>query len=376
MKKILFVTHYPGIGGANLSMVHLINNLMKYHNITPMVYIPVPGPITGLLDKFNISYEIHRYISWRTQDQGLRNIAQSLVMLILNTFLAIKLLYKVRGFDVIYSNSSKVVFGAFLKFFTSKRLIWHLREFGTFDYPMIFLLPRKWVARIFKYANVCIAISREVEDVYRTQFSPHANYKLVYNGVELNDYFYINPKKNDDMVKICMVGGFEESKNQEDLIRAIAKLDSLKYKIQVDFYGDNNTRYGKEMMKLADNLDVNRYVTFKGQIREINKVLPSYHIGVITSKYEAFGRVVVEYMLSNLAVIATDTGACPELVDNGKTGLIYHLGDSEDLSKNIQHLLDNHDVLHRLSKKGREYAMLNFTAEINANNIANIIRAI
>ena len=81
-------------------------------------------------------------------------------------------------------------------------------------------------------------------------------------------------------------------------------------------------------------------------------------------------------MLSNLAVIATDTGACPELVDNGKTGLIYHLGDSEDLSKNIQHLLDNHDVLHRLSKKGREYAMLNFTAEINANNIANIIRAI
>ena len=157
---------------------------------------------------------------------------------------------------------------------------------------MIFLLPRKWVARIFKYANVCIAISREVEDVYRTQFSPHANYKLVYNGVELNDYFYINPKKNDDMVKICMVGGFEESKNQEDLIRAIAKLDSLKYKIQVDFYGDNNTRYGKEMMKLADNLDVNRYVTFKGQIREINKVLPSYHIGVITSKYKVLGGVV------------------------------------------------------------------------------------
>ena len=270
-----------------------------------------------------------------------------------------------------------VILGVFLKFFTRKPLIWHLREFGTFDYPMIFLLPSRCVARIFEYANVCISISKEIENVYRTQFSPHANYKLVYNGVELNDYCYINSSKSDDIFKICMVGGFDESKNQEDLIRAIAKLDIIKCnKIQVDFYGDNDTDYGKKMKKLTDKLCVNRYITFKGHMKDINKYLPDYHIGVMTSKYEAFGRVLVEYMLADLAVIATDTGACPELIDDGKTGLIYHLGDSENLAKCIQYLLENHDLLCRLANRGREYAVSHFTAEINAKNIANIIRTV
>lgn len=378
MKKILFVTHYPGVGGANLSMVYLINNLMKYHNITPMVYIPVEGPIIELLDKFNIPYEVHHYVSWRTQNQGgIRNIIRALAMLILNTWFVFKLLNKVKKIDVIYSNSSKVIFGAFLKFFTKKPLIWHLREFGTFDYPMVFLLPKKCVARIFEYADVCITISKEIENVYRTKFSPYANYKLVYNGVEFQDYCNVNSfRESDEIIKICMVGGFDEAKNQEDLIRAIAKLDILKYKVQVDFYGDNETLYGRKMMKLVYDLNINQVVSFRGQTKGINKILPDYHIGIITSKYEAFGRVIVEYMLSNLAVIATDTGACPELIQNGRTGLIYHLGDSEDLAMKIQYLWNNRSILSELSKNGREYAISNFTAEINANNIANIIKTI
>lgn len=372
IKKILFITHYPGIGGANLSMLYLINNLMKYHKIIPVVYIPLAGPIVELLNKFNIPYEIHRYLSWRTQDRGLCNIVQALVMLFCNISLAVKLFYKVKNFDIIYSNSSKVILGVFLKFFTQKPHIWHLREFGTFDYPMIFLLPKKIVRRIFEYSNVCIAISREIENVYRSQFSPEANYKLVYNGIELDNYSFC-PKKSDEIISICMVGGFNKSKNQEELIRAIAKFATSKYRVRLDFYGDNSTCYGINMIKLVDDLKINHIISFKGEVLGINKILSNYHIGIITSKYEAFGRVIVEYMLSNLAVIATDTGACPELIAHGKTGLIYHLGDLDDLSQKIQYLLDNPRIMHRLSSSGREYAIEHFTAKINADNIYNII---
>ena len=230
MKKILFITHYPGVGGANLSMVYLINNLMDHHGVKPLVYLPVAGPITELLDKFSIPYEIHRYVSWRTQDQGARNIIQAIAMLIFNTFLAIKLSHRVKKYDIIYSNSSKVVFGAFLKFYTKRPLIWHLREFGTIDYPMVFLLPKKCVARIFKYANVCIAISKEVENVYRTLFSPHANYKLIYNGIELSDYSYKSHSKDKKMIKICMVGGFEISKIKKILLERLLNLICLNIK--------------------------------------------------------------------------------------------------------------------------------------------------
>lgn len=376
MKKVLFISHYPGVGGANLSMVHLIHNLMRRHGVKPMVFLPILGPITELLDKYQIPYEVHRYVSWRTQDQGFRNILQCIAMMILNAILSLRLLYKVKEYDVLYSNSSKVVLGAFLKFFCKKPLIWHLREFGTIDYPMIYLLPKNVVAHVFEYADVCIAISKEIENVYRTQFSPHANYKLIYNGVELHDYNDTYENKEDDCIKICMVGGFEKSKNQEDLIKAIAKLDLNGKKIQVDFYGDCDTPYGKEMIELAATLGVSSIISFKGYAAGINKIIPAYHIGVITSRYEAFGRVIIEYMLSNLAVVAPNTGACPELVSDGQTGMIYHIGDCEELSSTIQTLLDNHDLIRRLANKGREYAISNFTAENNANNIAYIIETI
>lgn len=376
MKKVLFITHYPGVGGANLSMVHLIHNLMKHHEVKPMVFLPVTGPITELLDKYQIPYETHRYVSWRTQDQGMHNILQCIAMLIINTILSVRLLHKVKKYDVLYSNSSKVVLGAFLKFFSKKPLIWHLREFGTIDYPMVFLLPMNVVARVFEYADVCIAISKEIENVYRKQFSPRANYKLIYNGIELYDYNGIYEKKENDCIKICMVGGFDKSKNQEDLIRAIAKLDLNGKKIQVDFYGDCSTPYGKEMLELTSTLGVRSIISFKGYVAGINKIIPAYHIGIITSKYEAFGRVIIEYMLSNLAVVAPNTGACPELISDGQTGMIYHIGDCEELSNSIQTLIDNPDLIRELANKGKEYAISNFTAEKNANNIAYIIKTI
>jgi glycosyltransferase involved in cell wall biosynthesis len=342
-----------------------------------MVYIPMPGPVTEMLDKYNIPYEIHRYVSWRTQDRGLlRNIMQSLMMLLLNFWLSIKLLSKVRKFDLIYSNSSKVVLGAFFKFFTRKPLVWHLREFGTVDYPMIFLVPRKIVAKVFAYADVCVAISKEIEMVYRSQFSPSANYRLVYNGVELSDYQVESTSKAGDIIRICMVGGFSESKNQRDLIEAIYKLDSEKFKFHVDFFGDHHTEYGKEMEQLIKKYNCNSTISFMGQTPNLNQILHRYHIGIITSKYEAFGRVVIEYILSNLTVIASNTGACTELVKDGETGLLYRLGDSSDLAAKIKLLLDNQTLLNELSKRGRQYAIANYTAKINAQRVAEIIQTL
>jgi glycosyltransferase involved in cell wall biosynthesis len=238
---------------------------------------------------------------------------------------------------------------------------------------MIFLAPRKIVTKVLAYADVCIAISMEIEKVYRTQFSPHANYKLVYDGVELNNYQLKVAPQEGRAIKICMVGGFSESKNQKDLIQAIAKLNTSRSEFHVDFYGDHRTAYGEEMEALTRKYNLTSCISFKGQTNHINQLLPHYQIGVICSQYEAFGLVLVEYMLSNLAVIATDSGACPELVNDGRTGLIYHLGDSEDLAHKIQRLMDHPDLQSELSRNGRDYAAAHYTAEINARQIAEII---
>lgn len=376
MKRVLFITHYPGVGGANLSMVYLINILKRNYRIEPMVFIPKNGPVSDLLDKFGIPYEVHRYASWRIADRGVFNILMSVAMVMLNVFQAIRFRQRVaRNFDLLYCNSSKVVFGSFLKYLCKKPLVWHLREFGTIDYPMTFLLPRRIVSRVFKSADVCVCISKEVEKVYRTMFSPNANYKLVYNGIVVDNYRPRNKKQASNTLRICMAGGFDPSKNQEDLILAIAKL-SARERVHIDFFGDHDTPYGRQMAELVRKFDLENNITFKGQTKGLNDIMPLYDVGVITSKYEAFGRVIIECMLSGLAVVVPNAGACPELVKDGITGMIYKLGDSDDLADKIQYLLDNPEEMNAMAENGKNMARKSFSAQSNAHKIAEIFDSV
>lgn len=377
MKKILFVTHYPGIGGANLSMIHLINNLRAQENVNPFVLLPMHGDIESVLKEKNIPYKVHRYLSWRISNSGkFRNAVRAILMLFINTFMAVYLSYRFRRFDVLYANSSKVVFPFFLKCMIRKPLVWHLREFGTIDYPMVFLLPYCCVRKVYASANALIAISKEIQNYYQSNVCPDGKYKLVYNGIESNDYTFNKKVKNDGTIRICIVGGVDPSKNQEDIIKAIQILKQKEIHVILDVLGQDKTEYGKMLRTYCIENNLCEVVRFKGQVTGINELLPKYDIGVITSKAEAFGRVIVEYMMANLAIIAPNAGACPELIHDKQTGLLYELGNSEQLSGILELLIINKELRNKISKAGNEYAQKNFTAKINAHNIMKVIKAL
>lgn len=374
MKKVLFVTHYPGIGGANLSMVHLINNLRKYENVDPMVFIPMGGEIEKELKNKEIPYEIHRYLSWRTANGGkLYIFFRSILMVLINAISALCLSHRFRDYDILYANSSKVVFPMFLKKLLHKPVIWHLREFGTIDYPMVFLLPAKLVSQIYGSADTLIAISKEIENYYKKYVCPQGKYRLVYNGIDCDDYENMPNQNANETVRICIVGGVNPSKNQGDLIKAVEICKNNGVLLKVDVLGQNKTKYGQQLQDYCKEKQLEDIVKFKGQVSAINKLLPSYDIGVITSKAEAFGRVIVEYMMANQAVIASNAGACPELIHDKETGFLYELGNSEQLSSIIEFLVRNKILRDEIAKAGNEYAQKHFTAKINAHNIMKVI---
>jgi len=54
---------------------------------------------------------------------------------------------------------------------------------------------------------------------------------------------------------------------------------------------------------------------------------------VIPSLYEPFGIVLLEAMASKAAIIASDVGGIPYVLNNGKAGILFKCGDAEDLAK-------------------------------------------
>lgn len=375
MKKILFVTHYEGIGGANLSMLFLIENLRKYEDVEPYVILPGNGPIENELQNHNIPYEVHKYLSWRANGKFniLKILIRCVAMFIFNTIAAYKIHRNNKDIDILYANSSKVVLPIFLRCFYHKTIIWHLREFGSIDYEMSFVVPLFVVKRWLSSADAIIAISKEIQNFYQNKYCAKGKYHLVYNGIEENDYKSISKRFQDSILSICIVGGVDSSKNQEDLIKAVDILNQKQIPVRLDIIGQDKTEYGSSLKAYVKDHKLANVVNFCGQINGVNNILSSYDVGVITSKYEAFGRVVVEYMFSNIVVVASNAGACPELIINNETGFLYKLGNYQELAKNLEDIYNNPQIGSSIADAGNKYAHEHFTARINAHNIKIII---
>jgi glycosyltransferase involved in cell wall biosynthesis len=72
------------------------------------------------------------------------------------------------------------------------------------------------------------------------------------------------------------------------------------------------------------------------------------------SRSEAFGRVTVEYLRRGRPVIGTRSGGTPELVDDGRTGLLYSPGDTRALANRIELLASSNVILKELSRNALE----------------------
>ena len=77
-------------------------------------------------------------------------------------------------------------------------------------------------------------------------------------------------------------------------------------------------------------------------------------------------------MLAELVVIASNSGANSELIENNKTGLLYKLGDYKDLADKIEFLINNKDKMKEISKRAKAYALSNYTSDINTKNIYDL----
>ena len=94
------------------------------------------------------------------------------------------------------------------------------------------------------------------------------------------------------------------------------------------------------------------------------------------SNNEAFGRVTVEYMLQNLAVIAANTGANPEIISKNEIGLLYKHGEPEDLAQCMKQLIEDNNLLKSMSTAGQLYAREMFPSSKNTRLIYDIYKSV
>jgi glycosyltransferase involved in cell wall biosynthesis len=84
--------------------------------------------------------------------------------------------------------------------------------------------------------------------------------------------------------------------------------------------------------------------------RQIPNHLARSHLLAVPSSYEALGIAYLEAMRSGLPVIATSAGGAREVVDHGREGFLVAPGDVDALTRHLQLLLTDRELLLRMGR--------------------------
>lgn len=368
--RILYITHVNAMDGANRSLLQLMEELRSRHGVQPIVVCPSRDAETSLsfaqvCEDRNI--ECHPLPLVLFKQKGKKSLVKrlrSLVALVRWNLYLICRLWHI-SFDLVHSNSSVIDVGAYLALLRRKPHVWHLREFGEEDFQMTSGFGKRYEKWIYSRSTCAIAISKAIEDKFLVYFPGRIS--LIYNGiVPVSDGLLA--RHHAELTTFCMVGRIEPNKNQKEALRAAALLKKkTRQPFKLFLVGEpSGVEYLNELRQIVAVNHLEESVEILSYTNDILQLLQKCDVGLTLSTCEAFGRVTVEYMMQNLAVVVSNTGANPEIVKDGETGYVYPLGCVEILAEKMLLLLENRQLLLELAKNGRNHALAHFTSVLNS----------
>ena len=386
-KNILFIaSDNNSTSGAFLSMVRLCAILKEKYNCNILVVLPRSGDGISLLNDNKINSIIVRSYNWfipyrpRTLKRKIKRFLCFFWMPLTYFFnkAAIKKLtniIKSNKIDLIHINTSCTYVGAEAALKCAVPYIWHIREFLEEDQERT-IWNQSYSTRLFSKADAIIAISDSLYDKYNKKLNSDNIYKI-YNGIAKEKFESIDRAilKNDH-INLLMVGSINKSKGQGQAVEACNLLikDGIK-NFKLTLVG-KKSEYAESLMNIVNQRKLNKYITFVGPQKNIENYYKNSDILLMCSESEAFGRVTVEAMMSGCLVIGSNSGCTRELINDGKTGILYKAGDYLDLKNKILYSINNKSNANKLALSGKKYMLENMTDFKNARNIHDLYEII
>ena len=182
-------------------------------------------------------------------------------------------------------------------------------------------------------------------------------FDVVRNGLDL-ERFQPSACADDGPAQILGVGYLLPAKRWERLLRAARYLKAKGVDYQVRIVGGGPLRSILEQE--AVNLGVADRVEFMPHADNIPGLLAQSTFLVHTADNEGCPNAVMEAMACGRAVVATDAGDVPALVDNGRTGFVVSSNDEPALAEHILRLIRDRALCRRMGDAARAKAERDF----------------
>jgi len=395
-QTILFVDQTGELGGAELCLADLAVHLRQRCS----VLLFQPGPFERLLKSNEVPTIALAGAAGNPKVEKNSGFAAYLSAFPVFVSLVVRVAKAARQFDLLYANTPKaVVVTAVVASILRKPFLVHLHDI--IDASHFSRINRWLLVLAARFASGIIANSAATAEAFQKAGGKSKNLKVVPNGFCVHRFrsdqpdpfdalrlaqgrpfdalrlaqgrpFDAWPDSSTSMKRLVretplvgMFGRITPWKGQKILVQALAKLPNLIAVIVGDaLFTEEDRRYKQELVELTERLGLAGRVQFAGFQPDILPFLRAVDIVVHCSvSPEPFGRVIVEAMLAGKPVIAARSGAPLEIIQHGITGLLVTPGDTEELVRAIEQLLDDRSWAETLATQGRESATQRYALE-------------
>ena len=225
--------------------------------------------------------------------------------------------------------------------------------FNSFRERRTFALADRGVARL---AHLQIAISGGLARyLAETEGLDEASFEIVHYGIEAGP----EPAPYPGGSRLLCVGRLVPVKGIETLLRAFAAALREQPDLILDIAGDGSLR--AKLESLATELGLGASVRFVGRVEGIGAEMEKAAAVVVPSLGEGFGMVALEAAERGRPVIASAVGGLPEIVDDGRTGVLVPSRDVPALAAAMVEMVRDPERAGALGRAARERALAEFS---------------
>ena len=379
---VLYILDYGTVGGATRSFIEMVTQ-MKSLGVQPIVITSKRNDLNVELENKGIKtiavghYTLFEpFFFWKGKGWPYR-LCKIFIRYHIAEWLALKKIKHEIDFsqiDIIHTNSARNSIGCHLAKIYNVPHIMHIREFADKDFNCIKLAPFKSLYN--EGTSTFICISQAVKEHWIAKGVDREKMHVVYNGINYHDITTSpDTDKTHKTLKMVIVGGVIPAKGQHIAVDAVCSLPSdIRPYVYLDIIGWGEEKYIDQLKQAIKRNQMLDNIRLLGSRSDVHSLLGNYQVGLMCSRSEGFGRTTAEYMHAQLGVIASDSGANPELITSGQEGLLFESGNSDSLAQAIIAMYSDRDLLVRCSKAALLKARNNYTANKNANNIYEIYK--
>ncbi len=223
------------------------------------------------------------------------------------------------------------------------------------DGPWIRIVKRALVRGVDAHVAVGVRAAREVE---RQIGLPTGSIRTIESAVP--EFEVTRDVAIRTRPRIGTTARLDRQKGLDVLLRALPSVPG----VDLEIVGDGPERTALEA--LARETGVADRVVFAGWSTNAREWLGRWDAFVIPSRFEGLPLALLDAMLAELPVVASDVGSIREAVADGATGLLVEPDDPQALAAALRRVLADPVLARQFGRRGREIALERFTARAKA----------